>query len=231
MSVSIPESSALDKVTSYLQHARPWGNGVTAPRSKPAPAEAELEVPTFEAIYREQRGRLLAVVRSVIGDSDELEDVLQLVFIEIHRCLPRFEGRSRLSTWLYRISVNVALQHLRKRRRKRWLVLGAAGDEEKRHVSLVDDNLRLEDRQLLREVERALDVLSDKKRVVWQLHELQGLEPHEIGEILDIPMNTVRSRLLAARKEVMEDLERRGILAAKSGRPGRPGTPDKGQGS
>jgi len=186
---------------------------VSATSSKPAHTNVEAEaVPTFETIYREQRGRLLAVVRSVVGESDELEDVLQLVFIEVHRCLPRFEGRSRLSTWLYRIAVNVALQHLRKRRRKRWLVLGPTGDEVKREATPVDDHLRAEDRALLREVMRSLDVLTDKKRVVWQLHELQGLEPQEIGEILDIPTNTVRSRLLAARHEVMEDLERRGIL-------------------
>ena len=180
-------------------------------------AEAEA-VPSFDAIYREQRGRLLAVVRSVIGDSDELEDVLQLVFIEIHRCLPRFEGRSRLSTWLYRIAVNVALQHLRKRRRKRWLVLGPTGDEGRHEAAPVDDSLRAEDRALLREVVRSLDVLTDKKRVVWQLHELQGLEPQEIGEILEIPTNTVRSRLLAARREVMDDLERRGIVSVSGAR-------------
>lgn len=187
---------------------------MSAAATKPAaPAERAEEVPSFETLYREQRGRLLAVVRSVIGESDELEDVLQLVFIEIHRCLPRFEGRSRLSTWLYRIAVNVALQHLRKRRRKRWLVLGPTGDEVKHEAAPVDDHLRAEDRALLREVMRSLDVLTEKKRVVWQLHELQGLEPQEIGEILEIPTNTVRSRLLAARNEVMEDLERRGILS------------------
>lgn len=187
-----------------------------ATKGAAATTQAEGEaVPSFEAIYREQRGRLFAVVRSVIGDSDELEDVLQLVFIEVHRCLPRFEGRSRLSTWLYRIAVNVALQHLRKRRRKRWLVLGPTGEEAKLHAAPGDDHLRAEDRALLREVMRSLDVLTEKKRVVWQLHELQGLEPQEIGEILDIPTNTVRSRLLAARKEVMDDLERRGVTGQR----------------
>ncbi len=169
-------------------------------------------VPSFERIYREQQSRLFSVVRSVMGDSDEVEDVLQLVFIEIHRCLPRFEGRSKLSTWLYRIAVNVALQHVRKRRRKRWLVLGPTGDEDARVVSPRNDALRAEERELLSQVEESLKTLSEKKRVVWQLHELQGLEPQEIADVLEIPMNTVRSRLLSARKDLMDDLERRGIL-------------------
>ncbi|MCC6623728.1 MAG: RNA polymerase sigma factor [Deltaproteobacteria bacterium] len=166
----------------------------------------------FDVVYREQRTRVLSIVRSVVGPTDELEDVVQLVFIEVHRCLPRFEGRSRLSTWLYRIAVNVALQHLRKKRRRRWLVFGA--DEQDGPIELVapDDMGRVEDRQVLAHVQDSVARLSEKKRVVWQLHELQGLEPQEIADILDIPMNTVRSRLLAARKELMDDLTRKNIL-------------------
>ncbi|MCA9513465.1 MAG: RNA polymerase sigma factor [Myxococcales bacterium] len=168
-------------------------------------------VPSFDAIYREQRSRVLATVRSVISHSDEIEDVVQLVFIEIHRCLPRFEGRSKLSTWIYRIAVNVALQHLRKKKRKRWLTLGFAGDEETR-LAEPSPVGRLEDRQLLEEVYRSVDTLPEKKRTVWVLHEIQGLDPHQIAEVLEIPMNTVRSRLLAARREVMDDLARRKII-------------------
>ena len=138
--------------------------------------------------------------------------MLQLVFIEVHRCLPRFEGRSRLSTWLYRIAVNVALQHLRKKRRRRWLVFGS--DDQQAVPDLVgpDEIGRVEDRQVLLHIQDSVARLSDKKRVVWQLHELQGLEPQEIADILEIPMNTVRSRLLAARRELMDDLTRKNIL-------------------
>lgn len=176
-------------------------------------AAVESDVVDFDTVYREQRSRLLAIVRSVIGPSDELEDVLQLVFIEIHRCLPRFEGRSRLSTWLYRIAVNVALQHIRRKRRRRWLLLGPSNEEETHEVVAVEgDSERVEDRQLLEKVQESVGRLSDKKRIVWQLHELQGMDPQEIADILDIPMNTVRSRLLAARRELMEDLEKRQVL-------------------
>jgi len=151
-------------------------------------------------------------VRSVIGPSDEIEDVVQAAFIEIYRCLGRFEGRSKLSTWVYRVSVNVALQHLRKRKRKRWLTLGTTGDEPERLLANRNPGRRLEDRQALEHVYAAADTLSEKKRTVWVLHELQGLEPREISEIVGAPFNTVRSRLLAARREVMDELKRRGVI-------------------
>ena len=166
----------------------------------------------FDAVYREQRGRVLATVRSVLGASDEVEDVVQLVFIEVHRCLPRFEGRSKLSTWIYRIAINVALQHLRKKKRHRWLSLGLTGDEDQRQASGRNLAAQIEDREILHEVYAAADKLSEKKRVVWVLHELQGLDPQQIAEVLDIPMNTVRSRLLAARHDVMADLTRRRVV-------------------
>lgn len=184
----------------------------------PAAESAAQEQVDFDALYRDQRSRVLATVRSVIGPSDEIEDVVQLVFIEVHRSLKRFQGRSKLSTWIYRIAVNVALQHIRRKKRRRWLMLGQTGDEAERQVTGWNSELRLEDRQLLEHVYRAADRLSEKKRTVWILHELQGLAPNEIGEILEIPMNTVRSRLLAARKEIRGRLERAGVLPGSAGR-------------
>ena len=172
----------------------------------------------FDALYQNQRSRVLATVRSVLGPSDEIEDVVQLVFIEVHRSLKRFEGRSKLSTWVYRVAVNVALQHIRKKKRRRWLMLGATGDETEKLPVGWNSEMRLEDRQLLERVYRAADKLSEKKRAVWTLHELQGLSPHEIAEILEVPMNTVRSRLLAARSEIRARLEREGTLSKEAGR-------------
>jgi RNA polymerase sigma-70 factor, ECF subfamily len=172
----------------------------------------------FNTLYREQRTRVLAAVRSVIGPSDEIEDVVQLVFIEVHRSMGRFQGRSKLSTWIYRVAVNVALQHIRRKKRRRWLMLGSTGDEAERRPSGLDSERRLEGRELLERVYKAAERLSEKKRTVWILHELQGLSPQEVAEILEIPANTARSRLLAARKEIRVWLERDGVLPGGSAR-------------
>ena len=177
------------------------------PLSKPAASTVD-----FDALYRDQRTRVLATVRSVIGPSDEIEDVVQQVFIEVHRSMGRFQGRSKLSTWVYRIAVNVALQHIRRKKRRRWLMLGTTGDEAERKTVGFNSEQRLEGRDLLERVYKAAERLSQKKRTVWVLHELQGLGPQEVADILEIPLNTVRSRLLAARKEIRMWLERDGVL-------------------
>ena len=171
-----------------------------------APSRVAVAVPDFDTVYREHRHRVLGAVRRVIGPDLEIEDVMQLVFLEVHRCLPRFEGRSKLSTWVHRIAVNVALQHLRRKKRRRWLRLGLTGDERPPQESPDAGVRRLEGRELLARVYRIIDRLTEKKRAVWVLHELEGLSPAEIGAVLDIPTNTVRSRLVAARREMLAAL-------------------------
>ena len=166
----------------------------------------------FDTVYREQRLRVLSAVRHILGPSDETEDVTQQAFLEIYRSLPRFEGRSKVSTFVYRIAVNVALQHIRRKKRWRWLSLGATGDEAIRLPSGTSQEDRLSDRGALVVVYEAVEKLSAKKRAVWTLHELEGLEPKAIAEVLEVPVNTVRSRLIAARRDVMARLRARGVV-------------------
>jgi RNA polymerase sigma-70 factor, ECF subfamily len=162
---------------------------------------------SFDDIYREHGGRVLGAIRAVLGPCDEIEDLVQVAFIEIYRCLDRFEGRSKLSTWVYRIAVNIALQHIRKKKRRRWMVLGSTGDEVVRESSGVSEESRIEDRQMLEKVFAAVAKLSEKKRLVWTLHEIEGLSPQQISEIIEVPFNTVRSRLLASRRDLMSILD------------------------
>jgi len=161
-------------------------------------------VADFDTIYREHGGRVLGAIRAVLGPSDEIEDLVQIAFLEIYRCLDRFEGRSKLSTWVYRIAVNIALQHIRKKKRKRWLVLGSTGEEVVRESGGLNEEARIEDRQMLEKVFAAVEKLSEKKRIVWTLHEVEGLSPQQISDILEVPFNTVRSRLLASRRDLMD---------------------------
>jgi RNA polymerase sigma-70 factor (ECF subfamily) len=161
---------------------------------------------TFDGIYRDHRGKVLGAVRGVLGYDGETEDVVQLAFIEIHRALPSFRGQSKVSTWVYRIAVNVALQHIRRKQRRRWLILGAKGDETERVGVTQDAEARFASRQVLERVYAAVDRLSEKKRTAWVLYEMEGLAPAEISEVLGLPLNTVRSRVLAARRAIMASL-------------------------
>ncbi|MBD89204.1 MAG: hypothetical protein CL940_02565 [Deltaproteobacteria bacterium] len=163
----------------------------------------EVDGVTFEQVYREHGGRVLGAVRSVLGPDSETEDVVQNAFIEINRALPGFRGQSKLSTWVYRIAVNVALQHIRKKQRKRWLSFGLLNDGAHLQAASYDAERRLESRQSLKRVYELVNRLSEKKRTAWVLYEMEGMAPAEIAEVLELPLNTVRSRILSARREIL----------------------------
>jgi RNA polymerase sigma-70 factor (ECF subfamily) len=160
---------------------------------------AEGDVRAFENLYRETRDHAYRALFSIVGPSQELPDLVQEVYLQLARSLKRFRGESRFSTFLHGVCANVALQHLRTRRRRpespsselRETPSGSEHDPE-RHVQIS---------QAQRILKRGLDAISPKKRVVFVYHELLGMGPEEIGEALDIPANTVRSRLHHARLE------------------------------
>lgn len=186
------------------------------PEAAPDRRDEELDGLDFRRLYDRYKQRVYGTVHHVVGHSDEIDDIVQSVFLEIHRSLPRYKGQSKLSTWIYRIAVNVALQHIRKRKRRRVFLFFKSDDDERELEPSEDARPQHEDRDLLRKLTRVLDTLGDKKRVVFVLHELDGREIDEIAELLDIPLNTVRSRLHAARLELTEKMKRAGMLEVGS---------------
>ena len=154
------------------------------------------------AFYRAYRNDVARTLYRVLGPHSDLEDVLQEVFIEVFKSLPRFRGDSKLSTWLYRVCFNVALQRLRKRRRQAEVPL-PEGDKMPARYERSDATPQrtLETQERMATVYRILDQLAPKKRLVFILHEIEGHEPKEIASMVGAPVLTVRTRLHYARKE------------------------------
>ena len=148
--------------------------------------------------YRTYRTEVARNLHRMLGPGRvDLEDVLQEVFIEVFRSIPRFRGDSKITTWLYRVCVNVALQRLRKRKR-----LSEVQPDDK--FELRDEATparHYETQERMQAVYRILEHLAPKKRVVFVLHEIEGREPKEISDIVGAPVLTVRTRLHYARKE------------------------------
>ena len=120
----------------------------------------------FDAIYKEYMPQVIAAIRGVLGPCDEFEDVVQMAFIEVFRSLPSFEGRSKLSTWIRRIAVNVSYQHIRQRQRDRRMVLQRDGEESLYQRLKSRDEFRLlRERETIRRVFDIMEQVSDKKRV------------------------------------------------------------------
>jgi len=166
----------------------------------------------FNALYARYKRKVFGTVRNVIGPTQELEDIVQSVFLEIHRSLPRYKGTAQLSTWIYRIAVNVSLQHIRKRKRQRVFLFlterQSRTDGEQSH----DPRGRLLERERIKTLYRLLDKLAEKKRTTFVLYEMQGMPVEKIAEISDVPVNTVRSRLIAARAELSRYMIKAGLL-------------------
>lgn len=154
-------------------------------------------------LYVEYRGLVAATIRNICGPTHDLDDLVQAAFTSALAAAKSFRGDSSPRTWLYRIAVNTALQELRRRRRWRWIRPFAEANDIQSVPSRQNDESRLSSRSALRQLDGVLSGLSPKKRAVFVLVEIEGLSTKEAGEVLEIPHNTVRSRLRVARNEVM----------------------------
>jgi RNA polymerase sigma-70 factor (ECF subfamily) len=194
-----------------LQRVKRSGSGSTLAVLGPAD-EVELiarcradERAAHDEFYHRFRRQVAGNLYRVMGDRSDLDDLVQEVFVIAFRGLQKFRGDARLSTWLYRICVNVALGRIRTRKRRPNAVGVADLDGAAIDPSLVErpetPEKSLERRQDQERVYRALETLAPKKRIVLYLHEIEGLDLKEIAYLVDSNPVTVRTRLFYARRE------------------------------
>jgi len=156
------------------------------------------EVTCFELLMRRNNRRVYRAVRSIVGSDDEAEDVMQEAYVNAYTHLGDFSGRARFSTWLTRIAVNEAFARLRRRRR-----LTALDDSNAEDHGMASPGLGPEqhasDRELAVILEHAVDSLPEAFRTVFVLRSVEQLSISETAEVLDIPEDTVKTRLHRAR--------------------------------
>lgn len=171
-------------------------------------AEAELiarciagERAAEEEFYRGHCRAVAANLFRVLGDRNDLDDLVQEVFVIAFRGLPRFRQEARLSTWLYRICVNVALGRIRQKTRRPPPILKAEPEAEDVRISPETPEMLMHREENKAKVYRLLEQLSPKKRMVIYLHEIEGHDLKEIAYLVGANPVTVRTRLYYARKE------------------------------
>jgi RNA polymerase sigma-70 factor (ECF subfamily) len=148
----------------------------------------------------------------MLADEQDAEDVLQNTFMKALQSIGNFEGRSSLSTWLYRIAVNEALMSLRRHKP----IVSAAmdyedDDDELQHPTQFTDWCCLPEEDLLsaeskKQLDKAIRQLPEKLRVVFLLRDIEGLSIRETSETLDLTETAVKTRLLRARLNLREQL-------------------------
>jgi RNA polymerase sigma-70 factor, ECF subfamily len=155
----------------------------------------------FRELYARHRADVARLVYRMLGGRGDLDDVIQEVFVQVHKSLKDFRGQSKFSTWLHRVTVNVVLMHRRAARSRPVFADEPLGEGLVHGVDVLPDE-DAERRERVRAFARLLDRLADKKRIVFVLHELEGISPIEIAKIVGAPVLTVRTRLFYARREI-----------------------------
>lgn len=148
--------------------------------------------------------RLTAVVSGILRDRDAVEDVVQETFTKAFYRIGSFKGGSSLYTWLYRVAVNAAKDHIKARRRRP----ASSFDNMPGRASLPAGEAPmvegLERRELRLRVRAAIDKLPTRFRTVLSLREIEGLAYNEIAEVLGLSLGTVESRLFRARRRLRD---------------------------
>lgn len=149
------------------------------------------------------QSRVFGFVRRMVADADEAADLSQEVFIRAFQHFGKFDGRSSVKTWLFRIAHNLCIDAARRSKRHPVSLSIQGANEEDEQIDVPDVRWEPEkvalDGELAKRVEQALEAMSEKLRSVLLLHDREDMAYEEIGATLDIPVGTVKSRLFLAR--------------------------------
>ena len=161
----------------------------------------------FDLLVMKYQHKIMGLISRYVHDADEVQDVAQEAFIKAYRALPRFRGDSAFYTWLYRIAINTAKNHLISRSRRPpgsdvevedaeyFEAGGALRDIETPETALFGAELKAV-------IEDAIAELPDDLRAAVTLREFDGLSYEDIAEVMDCPVGTVRSRIFRAREAI-----------------------------
>jgi RNA polymerase sigma-70 factor (ECF subfamily) len=174
----------------------------------------------FDLLVRKYQHRIVGLISRYVSDWSECQDVAQETFLRAYRALGSFRGDAQFYTWLHRIAVNTAKNHLVASRRR-----PPTGDIDIADAEQFDSGIRLRDndtpeRELMRQqmeqtLMRAVEALPEELRVAITLREVDGLSYEEIAQQMDCPIGTVRSRIFRAREAI--DLELRPLMDTGNG--------------
>ena len=169
----------------------------------------------YEELVRRHQHRVFAVAGGILRRREDVEDIAQQVFVKAYFSLKRFDQRAAFSTWLYKITVNECWDLLRKKKVRPLVYEADLSEEQARQISTSEEKanpgLDVRDRMIARErVERLLEGLDERDRLMLILKEVEGFSIEEIAKVLDLNGNTVKVRLFRARRRVVSRAKKSG---------------------
>src|ERR1035437_6350039 len=163
-------------------------------------ATLEGDKQAFGEIVKTYQKMVARTVKGMLGDSVYADDVGQEVFIKLYYSLPEFRGEARLSTYIQKIAVNLTLNEI-KRRKRFFSIFSQKGNNEMFEYEIADQDNQ-ERRETSEIVNKALQAMDPKFRIILTMRMLQGYSTKEVAEILDLPMGTVLSRLSRVQEQL-----------------------------
>lgn len=165
-------------------------------------AAADGDMRAFRTLYERYLGQVTRTVGRYLGPGPELEDVVQDVFVELHRSLANVSDLDAFGGWVYRIARNVAISHGRKESNSVNFVALQTFKEP------TNQWRRLKAREKLRALYVAMDCLSDEQREAVVMYEVEGRTLQEIADCTDTSINTIASRVRRGRKQLLKIIKR-----------------------
>lgn len=170
----------------------------------------------LEVLFEKYYPEVYRMVLHIVGQREDTDDVVQMAMLEIHRSLPSFRGDSKLSSWVYRVTLNVSNQYLRKKYKQPFETDIAEELLTDRQSSPLS---RLESSEQLQKVGEIIRSMPEKKRTAFILAEIEQLSSEEMAEIMDCTVSAVWSRLHQARQMFWARVENSGyFISEKSNR-------------
>jgi RNA polymerase sigma factor RpoE len=167
----------------------------------------------FSLLVEKYQRKLVRLLSRYIRDAAEVEDVAQEAFIKAYRALPAFRGESAFYTWLYRIGINTAKNHLVATGRRAPTTTeveaedaeGLEEGEQLRDINTPESMLL--SKEIAATVNGAMEDLPEELRTAIQLREIEGMSYEDIAKVMECPIGTVRSRIFRAREAIAEKLK------------------------
>lgn len=162
----------------------------------------------FELLVRKYKTTVFNTIYSIMGNAQEADDIAQEVFLKVYTKADSFKGESSFSTWLYRVTVNRCIDELRRRKNKIISYETEFNQEEKLKLKDVlasrenDITEKLRQKELQDIIQKAMNSLPEKYRIILTLKEIEGLSYKEISQIMKISLAKVKIWLFRARQKL-----------------------------
>lgn len=166
----------------------------------------------FTAVVNEYQEMVYNTAIGIVQNAEDADDITQEVFVQVHLSVKSFKGNSKFSTWLYRITISKALDHeKRKKRKKRFaFIQGLFGNQQEEDLHPVEFNhpgIQLEKKESAKDLFKALKKIPYNQRIAFTLHKLEGQSYQEISEIMALSLSAVESLMGRAKTNLKKVLD------------------------